>query len=201
MRLIVVQHGETEWNKLELLQGHTDIPLNENGQRQAAILGQHLQSEPISIAFSSDLQRAVQTASAILKYHPSVNLEKTVLLRERTYGIYEGRYNDEWRKAVENSGLLSHLFRPEHGETILDVQKRALSFYDSLFQRFSSETILVVVHGGVLRSLLLGLDGGSFDLETQKRYIHQNTAYTIINIDDSQKHRYEVFNSTDHLQK
>ena len=83
--IYLVRHGETEWNKRGLLQGHTDIELSEDGIRQAHERIEHFKDVPFSAAFSSDLARAKQTA-AILTQGRDVPFETTEILRERSWG-------------------------------------------------------------------------------------------------------------------
>ncbi|MBI4151387.1 histidine phosphatase family protein [Candidatus Woesearchaeota archaeon] len=203
MRLIVVRHGETDWNAQDRLQGQIDIPLNDCGRKQAQRLAGQLMSEPISIAFSSDLERAVDTARSILQYHPSVPMNYTSQLRERSYGKYEGRTLAEMKSVIDNSGSPFYLFRPDGGESFVDLQQRALSFYGSLRESYSPETVLIVTHGGFIQSLLVGLDGGNeswgWSFEQRQRYRHQNTGYSILQVEKDGTHRYEAFNRADHL--
>ena len=63
--ILIIRHGQTAWNKKKRLQGHSDIPLNEEGRLQALTLAKTLQIEPLDVIFSSDLQRARQTASTV----------------------------------------------------------------------------------------------------------------------------------------
>ena len=67
--ILIIRHGQTAWNTQKRLQGHSDIPLNENGRLQAVTLAKILRDEPLDAIFSSDLQRAYQTAYEIAKIH------------------------------------------------------------------------------------------------------------------------------------
>src|SRR4051812_36304655 len=89
MRLYIVRHGQTAWNAEERAQGHTDIPLDETGLKQAEFLGDMLAEEPIESVLTSDLQRSAQTARFIAQ-RLGVTIEQTPLLRERTFGEWEG---------------------------------------------------------------------------------------------------------------
>ncbi len=89
--ILLIRHGETAWNAERRLQGHLDIPLNAEGERQAALLGAALAGEAIDHVLSSDLGRARQTAEAILRARgiaPAVQVDPQ--LRERCYGGFEG---------------------------------------------------------------------------------------------------------------
>ncbi len=89
-RIIAIRHGETPWNATARLQGHQDIPLNELGLWQAEQAGRALVDEPVAQIYSSDLQRAYQTAEAVARA-TGAPLAADPGLRERSFGIYEGR--------------------------------------------------------------------------------------------------------------
>lgn len=80
--ILIIRHGQTAWNKKKRLQGHSDIPLNEEGRLQALTLAKTLQIEPLDVIFSSDLQRARQTANEIARYH-QLTVHTDQALRER----------------------------------------------------------------------------------------------------------------------
>ncbi|KAG9318623.1 histidine phosphatase superfamily [Chiua virens] len=83
VRIFIVRHGETEWNRLRRIQGQLDVQLNETGLMQAMLVGEALKHIPFARAFSSDLQRASKTAECILQYHPNIVLERDASIRER----------------------------------------------------------------------------------------------------------------------
>src|SRR3712207_672560 len=87
--LLLIRHGETDWNAEKRLQGHLDIPLNATGLRQADALGKALRDEAIDAVISSDLQRAVRTAEPIARSH-GISIRIETSLRERCYGALEG---------------------------------------------------------------------------------------------------------------
>lgn len=161
--LYVVRHGETEWNVLGKLQGHTDIPLNDKGVAQALQLKEQLSSISFSAAFSSDLSRARHTAELILGERP-ISLVTSPLLRERYSGDLEGKALRE----VDHS--LRSFFTTEaaqHKESYLNtpwfptmessrtVINRVVAFLkDQIATPHAGRNLLVVSHGGVLRALL-----------------------------------------------
>src|SRR6266508_1920358 len=94
MRLIIVRHGESEWNRIGRYQGQQDTPLSELGARQAEALARRLTHEPIDIIFASPLQRAAKTAQAIARHHTDVpfTLEPALLeFKDRLCSDYHGR--------------------------------------------------------------------------------------------------------------
>ena len=88
-RVLLIRHGETDWNRQARLQGHADIPLNAHGQAQVRRLGEALRGEPLDAVYSSDLQRALATAQAIAEA-TGAPLRQEPALRERGFGCFEG---------------------------------------------------------------------------------------------------------------
>src|SRR5258706_14102789 len=96
----IVRHGETDWNAERRLQGHSDIPLNENGELQAKNLADELQDITFDLAFSSDLLRAKRTAEIIALEH-KLEVQTTKLIREKNYGSLEGKPSQIFREYNE----------------------------------------------------------------------------------------------------
>src|SRR5881227_154431 len=96
MRLYLVRHGQTSWNVEQRAQGHTDIPLDEEGLRQADMLGHSFASASVDRVLTSDLIRSVQTAEPIANYSGApMHIDRR--LRERSFGSWEGLPFDEFR--------------------------------------------------------------------------------------------------------
>jgi len=93
-RVLVIRHGETAWNRESRIQGHIDIPLNDQGRWQAERLAQALADEPLAAIYSSDLQRAFDTAQAIAEA-TGLDVVADETLRERHFGDMEGLTHDE----------------------------------------------------------------------------------------------------------
>ena len=99
MNLILIRHGETEWNRTGRCQGIADIDLNHNGKRQVQELADSLKEEKINAIYSSDLKRALETARAIAAHHKlKVNIEED--LREMNQGELEGLKFSEIREKI-----------------------------------------------------------------------------------------------------
>lgn len=157
-RIVAIRHGETAWNASTRIQGHTDIPLNDHGHRQAQWLAQALaQSDPIDAIYSSDLQRALATAQAVALL-TGAPLTTHVGLRERAFGALEGRSFAEIEQALPE---LAQLWRtrvpdwvpPGGGESLLSMQHRVMTTLGALAQQHPGQQIAVVAHGGVLDML------------------------------------------------
>jgi 2,3-bisphosphoglycerate-dependent phosphoglycerate mutase len=156
-RIIAVRHGETAWNVDARIQGQLDIQLNETGRWQARRVGWALASEPVTAVYSSDLCRAHETAHWISQ-QLGVPVTAHQGLRERRFGMFEGRTFDEihqtwpdhahnWRKRIPEWEP------PEGGESLIQLRERVSRTMQDLAGRHPGEQIVVVAHGGVLDTL------------------------------------------------
>ena len=152
-RLLLIRHGETEWNKAQRIQGQIDIALNDTGRMQAQRLGQALAQEPIAAIYASDLDRAQVTAQAVASA-TGVRLQTDARLRERHYGAFQGLTYDEietqWPQQAKSWRERDPAFAPEGGESLNDLYARVLPTLDTLALRHAGEQIVWVTHGGVI---------------------------------------------------
>jgi probable phosphoglycerate mutase len=154
-RILAIRHGETAWNASTRIQGHTDIPLNEHGQRQAQLLAQALaQADPLDAIYSSDLQRALATAQALAE-QTGARLVTHVGLRERAFGDFEGRSFAQIEQEMPEQAQLWRTRVPDWtppggGESLLVMQQRVMATVNALAQQHPGQQIAVVAHGGVL---------------------------------------------------
>ncbi|WP_019508694.1 histidine phosphatase family protein [Pleurocapsa sp. PCC 7319] len=172
-RLLLVRHGETNWNKESRFQGIRDIPLNDNGRSQGRKAATFLQDVPIDFAVSSSMLRPKETAEIILEYHPGVSLETTPELIEICHGLWEGMLESEIQ--AEYSDLLQQWKdRPEtvqmpEGENLQQVWDRGVAAWNKIAADYSNtdtpQTGLVVAHDAINKVILcylLGLKPGNF---------------------------------------
>lgn len=162
-RILLARHGQTAWNALGRLQGHTDIELDDTGRFQARELANSLREAGITRVCSSDLARAKETATIVAHElglpPPHVDAE----LRERKFGVFEGltrdqcasQHPDAWRAWVAQT---SH---PPGGEPRDDATAR---MQRALLRLVADGTTLVVSHGGVMRLWLMELLGTTIPL-------------------------------------
>lgn len=152
-RLCLVRHGETDWNAERRVQGQIDIPLNAKGWSQAAALARGLAAESFAALYSSDLQRAVQTAEATAGLH-RLPIRSDPALRERHYGVLQSLTAAEAQVSHPQASLRHAERDPDYafedGESLVVFQQRIRACLEELFHRHAGETILVVTHGGVL---------------------------------------------------
>jgi probable phosphoglycerate mutase len=151
--LIFVRHGVTDWNRLRRFQGQTDIALNADGldqaERTAAVLG----TEKVAAVYSSDLLRTRQTAEPIAR---ALGMPLVVEpgLRERSYGLLEGRTHDELRRdhpeVYQRWRAREPDFVPSGGESLRALHVRVERQIRLLAQKHAHQTVVAVTHGGVL---------------------------------------------------
>jgi broad specificity phosphatase PhoE len=153
--LLLVRHGETDWNRDGRFQGHSDVPLNETGRMQAAALATSLADERIDAVYASDLSRALDTAAPVADAH-GLSVEQWPDLREKRFGTWEGLTRQEISERFPDT-------RPGHsgdGETSEEMTSRVLGALGRIAARHECETVLVVSHGGPLRAVRRHLGAG-----------------------------------------
>lgn len=155
--IYLTRHGETEWNEEKLIQGHTDIPLNIKGKKQATQLGKQLKNINFDAAFSSDLLRAKNSAEIIIK-EKEIPVIKTKALRERFFGRFEGKSLEEMRKAFGEVMLVTkekqkklQIYDIENDDEIVN---RLIPFMKKTAKQYIGKKTLMVTHGGLLRAFL-----------------------------------------------
>ncbi len=153
--IYAVRHGETEWNSLGISQGHLDSPLSENGVRQTQLLAGGLARKNIEVLFSSDLGRALQTAEIIAR-PLSLDIHTDARLRERNLGIMQGLTRREFDKRYPEEGARFDSNDPDYvipgGESLRQLFDRAVECAEEIARSNAGKVILLVGHGGVLRS-------------------------------------------------
>jgi 2,3-bisphosphoglycerate-dependent phosphoglycerate mutase len=152
-RILVIRHGETAWNKDARIQGHIDIALNDTGLRQAQRTAEALAEEAIAAVYTSDLQRAVQTAQAIAQ-RLGLAWQAHTGLRERHFGDCQGMtwaaLETEQPSVAEAWRRREPAFAPPGGESLLALRERVERTLSELAAPHLGQQIVVVAHGGVL---------------------------------------------------
>ena len=172
-RLLLVRHGETQWNRESRFQGIRDIPLNEVGKQQAEKAAAFLQGTALDFAVSSPMLRPKETAEIILRYHPQISLTLEPPLQEICHGLWEGKLETEieaafpgllqqWKEAPETVQM------PD-GENLQQVWQRAVPCWEGMVKRFNSPVAsqvgIVVAHDAINKVILchlLGLSPANF---------------------------------------
>lgn len=174
--IVAVRHGETTWNRKQRVQGWAPAPLTDRGREQAGQLGAALTAEyDIDRILSSDLYRTEETVTILLE-HVDAPVTFESAWRERDVGVYQGLPVDEMSERFPEyelgaSGPEAAHRRPESGERLVEVRERVIERWETtLAECASSETILVVTHGGPIRLLL----GHLKDLDIVETIVEQS---------------------------
>lgn len=199
IRLILVRHGITYWNYESRYQGHTDIELHPEGIKQACALQKKFAVEKLDAIYSSDLKRAVQTASIIAEPH-DLKIKTVPALREINFGEWEGlTYYDiekKYPKLLKVWLETPHLLEIPQGESFEILRDRAVAGVKKILASQQKGTIAIVTHGGTIAALVCGLLNEP--LANMWHYKQKNTAVTILAIREGQV-TIESLNDVSHL--
>ncbi|WP_019222293.1 2,3-bisphosphoglycerate-dependent phosphoglycerate mutase [Bartonella rattaustraliani] len=167
--LVLIRHGQSEWNLQNLFTGWKDPDLTEKGHAEAIVAGKKLKEVGLKfdIAYTSTLQRAQKTAQHILEQmgQSDLQLVKKPALKERDYGDLSGLNKDEVRKQWGQEQVQiwrrSYTVAPPNGESLRDTCARVCLYYLYHIQPhvLRSQTVLIAAHGNSLRALIMALEG------------------------------------------
>lgn len=182
MLLYLVRHGETDWNRARRIQGSTDIPLNDTGREQAAATGRLLSRRSWDAVYSSPLSRAFETASIIASEIGAAAPIPVAEIVERAYGEAEGLADPEL--AARFPGDTPVPGRESRGAVVA----RVLPALMELAEAHPHEAIIVVSHGGVIRSVLNAVDPDNkhpaITNGSVHSFRHEDGTLTLIAFDD-----------------
>jgi len=165
-RLILLRHGESQWNLENRFTGWVDVPLSPRGIQEAQHAGEKLRSFTFDRAFTSVLARANETLRLVLEAigQTGIPIEKDKALNERMYGELQGLNKDETVKKYGEQQVKiwrrSYDVRPPGGESLKDTSERVLPYYEQTIKPYllKGEAILVAAHGNSLRALIMELE-------------------------------------------
>ncbi|WP_269624440.1 histidine phosphatase family protein [Prochlorococcus marinus] len=203
-RIILVRHGETDWNKQGRFQGQIDIPLNKNGKSQAKAARDFLKNHIIQKAFSSSLSRPKETAQIILNEHPGIKISVKDNLKEIGHGKWEGKLESEiktdWPDLLKEWKTSPEKVQMPEGENIKEVSTRSITGWNEICKNLKNdETALVVAHDAVNKTILchlLGLNPSQIWMIKQG-----NGGITVIDLseEEDQPDQITCLNITSHL--
>lgn len=190
MDIYLIRHGETEYNKKKLLQGVTDIPLNDYGIELAKKTAKGLEDVPFDVIYSSPLIRAYRTAEIIRGERP-IEIIKTNGLLEISFGTYEGLTYVPERYNIPKPGFSkffddpAHYEVPPNGESLEHLRERTTSFIKEIMKRedYQDKTILMSSHGAAIRGILSGL----LELPLEQFWngpVHKNCGVTKLHVEN-----------------
>lgn len=204
MKLIIVRHAETIANREGMAEGQLQGELSDLGKKQSEKLAERLMKKHIDVVYCSDLKRCKDTIQPLLnKVNIPIHYAKE--LRERSYGIFEGRptvENQKWAKenASEDPKEYPNIRMPG-GESFNDVMLRARKFFDEVISK-EKGTVLIVTHSGTKRALIISLMNKVGDSEFYNKLTSRsaNAGFSVLEINDGENPKiFEIF-SVEHLE-
>ncbi|MEQ1680510.1 MAG: 2,3-bisphosphoglycerate-dependent phosphoglycerate mutase [Nitrospira sp.] len=165
-RLVLLRHGESQWNLENRFTGWVDVPLSPKGIEEAKQAGEKLRELTFHRAFTSVLTRANETLRLVLEAigQTTIPIEKDKALNERMYGDLQGLNKAETAKQYGDAQVKiwrrSYDVRPPGGESLKDTAERALPYYEKMIKPcvLKGETIIIAAHGNSLRALVMELE-------------------------------------------
>ena len=198
--IIIIRHGETEWNKTGRFQGHSDVPLSAEGRTQAEALGKNLIVDHVDAIYASDLTRAMETA-APLAARFGLPVISDPQLRELNFGAWEGRnFNDV---NAENPNAMKNFYTdPEQAdipesELFPEFQRRVAGRVREIVAHERGKRVVIVSHGASIRILLADLL--SMPIRSIWHLSQLNTAVNKIRFEDDGFAVVTLMNDTSHL--
>lgn len=199
VQITIIRHGETEWNKLMQLQGHTDSPLTKLGFKQAEQLSEFIKHRKFDVLISSDLDRTLLTARIINK-HLGLPIIKNELLRERSFGIMEGltlpEIQDKYSQTYKAYKSRKSTYEIPDGESLVQFNKRIIESIQTIAKENDGKSVLLVAHGGVLDCIIRYIF--KMDLDDDRNFSVLNTSVNTITISD-EKWILQEWGNTEHL--
>lgn len=203
IRILLVRHGETEWNRIRRFQGRSDVPLNQEGRDQAQALALALKNERLVAIYSSPLVRAMETARLIKAFHPSISLLEEGGLIEMDLGEFEGMEGQHWAEQYPDFRMLWQeapaSVKMPGGESLQEVQIRAIDTLERITQIYPPDsTLLISSHNFVNLTILCYASGKPLD---KFRDLRQGTAALNILYKQGKRLWAEKVNERTHLSR
>lgn len=204
MYLYLIRHGQTDANVNKIYQGNANVPLNDKGKEQAKVIAWRFKSYPIESMYSSNLERALETARAINQYHDlTLNIEND--LQEISLGEWQGKTRSqvekEYAEFIKKRRELDDIYTTAvpGGESYQALEKRAMAMLNAIVDTNKHEHVAIVTHGGVIKAII----GHILNLPHQKRNAFDiyNTSITVLKYsEEKQRFKIKVLNDTAHLE-
>jgi broad specificity phosphatase PhoE len=198
-RLLLVRHGQSEWNAAGRIQGQVDIKLDETGRQQAELIADRLAVEPVAAIYSSPLQRAKVTADVIAaRFNLPVTLDSRLM--EYDFGVISG---STWHDVVENHPEFASRWLEDpwavavaDSEGRVNFAARVMSAVQDITAQYPAEQVVVVAHGGTFGVYLTAMLG--LDLNRRHPFHFGNTSLNLVEVRDGAFHIHYL-NNTCHL--
>lgn len=191
MRLYIVRHGETDWNRIHRVQGRTDIPLNDYGRHLARETAEGMKDIRIDLGYTSPLLRAKETARILLGDR-DVPLYEDSRIEELSFGSYEGMRTGGEEKDAQSGAFqrfftdTAHYIPPQDGETVQQLYERTGDFLAEICARedLRDKSILVSTHGAAMTALLNRIRGNLSVSEFWRDEVPPNCSVTEVEVRD-----------------
>ena len=192
MKLYLIRHGETDWNKIKKLQGATDIPLNENGEALAKVTCEGMKEIPLDMIFTSPLKRAYRTAE-LVRGERKIPLITDERIREIGFGDYEGVILKAEGGNIPDPDFVFFFTKPDQyktppkGESIPELLKRTGEFLEELKHRedLQDKTILISTHGAAVRAMINYIEKCEI-ANFWKKGVHKNCGVSYVELIDGE---------------
>jgi broad specificity phosphatase PhoE len=203
MRIYLVRHGETEWNRVRRFQGRSNLPLNKEGKKQVKALALALKNKPLTAIYTSPLIRALETARLIKVFHPSIPIFEEKGLIEMDLGEFDGMKAQDWaeqypdfRKAWnENPASV----KMPGGESLKEVQVRAKHTLERITRIYPPDTTLLISSHNFVNLTIL-CDLLEIPLRRFRELRQENAAFNLIRKKGDRLYA-ELVNERSHLKK
>jgi broad specificity phosphatase PhoE len=164
--ILLIRHGETDWNREKIFRGTHDVPLNDNGREQARLVEMALRSEKIDVAYTSPLSRAAETARIVLEpQHIEATMHEGLL--DLSYGDWTGLKEPDvarqWPEELAEWKAHPHTARIPGGDMLKDVFDRVFNTMEAIARQHVDETVVLFAHRVVNKLLIVGALGLSLD--------------------------------------
>lgn len=201
-RMFLVRHGATSLTAEDRFAGSTDVPLSEDGRRQAACLAERLKRQSIDAIYASPLERALETARILAAPHGLRPVVESAL-REIDYGRWEGLTREEVQAGFSAEYAIweedPFTVAPAGGESGVNVLSRALPLMRQIVARHRHHSVVVVAHKGTLRLLIASLLG--FDVRGYRDRLDQSpAALSILDFMSEVRPRLRLYNDVSHYE-
>ena len=186
MRLYIVRHGQTKWNKEKRMQGWADSKLTELGRKQAKLLGESLENIEFNQVVSSPLGRTRETSKLVIGDRP-VELIINDNFKEMGFGSWEGQDPEELKikhpEVFRDLWTRADKYVPIDGESFEELQNRIIKGINQVIKGNPDGNVLIVTHGMVIQMLLLHMKGLPLDQLWHRQVVHP-TSLTVIEVKD-----------------
>lgn len=201
-RILLIRHGQTEWNSGSIFQGHLDSNLTAKGVAQAEAIGQRLAGMKTAALYSSDLGRARHTASLIAKFTNHAPAEDA-RFRERSLGVFEGLTREQAIQQFPQEYRHYTSGDPDYvvpgGESARGRFELGLSAFTELARKHAGHSVIVVSHGGLIQGMFRHVTGIGF--QEARRFSLYNCAYNSFIAQEQDEWLLETWGDISHLQE